>query len=86
MCLRKRGKNPQQGYDLKDESVPSGDPSTVGSNFIRHLSGRVIVKKPSLRNGDRETKKGLGMPKYTRTKLKIIGNWNYGSINPNLTL
>lgn len=32
MCLRKRRKNPQQGYDLKDESVPSADPSNVGSN------------------------------------------------------
>lgn len=49
MCLRKRRKNPQQGYDLKDESVPSADPSNVGSNFIRHLSGRVVFKKPSLR-------------------------------------
>lgn len=67
--LKKEEEKPQQGYDLKDESLPSADPSNVGTNFIRHLSGRVIFKKPSLRNGDWETKKGSGMPNYTRTKL-----------------
>ena len=39
----------------KDASGPSADPSTVGPSLIRNgLHGRVAVKKPFLRKGNRE--------------------------------
>ena len=41
--------------DLRDASGPSVDPFTVGPSLIRNgLHGRVAVKKPFLRKGNRE--------------------------------
>jgi len=41
--------------DLRDGSGPSVAPATVGPSLIRNgLHGRVAVKKPFLRKGNRE--------------------------------
>jgi len=43
--------------DLRDASGPSADPSTLNRSLIRNgLHGRVAVKKPFLRKGNREKK------------------------------
>ena len=56
MSLRKMKKSSKDlTQDLRDASGPSADPSTVGPSLIRNgLHGRVAVKKPFLRKGNRE--------------------------------
>ena len=58
MSLRKRKKSSKDlTQDRRDASGPSADPSTVGPSLIRNgLHGRVAVKKPFLRKGNRETR------------------------------
>jgi len=58
MSLRNEKKDLTQ--DLRDASGHSVDPSTVGPSLIRNgLHGRVAVKKPFLRKGNREKKAEL---------------------------
>jgi len=47
---------------------------------LNDIHGRVAVKMPFLRKGNRV--KGCGMLNVTRTGLKISGNWSYGGMNP----
>ena len=56
MSLRKRKKTSKDlTQDLRDASGPSVDPSTVGPNLIINgFHGRMAVKKPFIRKGNRE--------------------------------